>query len=185
MNFILFSLLVTASFAGSMCLGKGWVLSWAFNGGGYVDFTLALTADTFENYGWAGIGFKQSDDTAGMRKSDIVAFVFSEEVTDRYALGDQEPDFDVDLGGTDDVTSVTFDQSTYTYTWQKPMFSPDPCEFCDRDYIQDYEYSLLWACGQYLDGVMEKHDMTDRELILITLSDDFNSPCTDSFLALN
>ena len=81
-------------------LGQGLGVSWAFNGGGYVDFTLALTADTFENYGWAGIGFKQSDDTAGMRKSDIVAFVFSEEVTDRYALGDEEPDFDVDLGGT-------------------------------------------------------------------------------------
>lgn len=179
MKFIVLSCLILVSLAGEACLPKGWVLKWVFPDEETIEFSLEIDADTWDNYGWVGIGFKYPDDASAMIGADINNFILNELPTDRYAVINGLPSLDIDIGGTNDISDASLDG--YTYTWKRPVNSGD--EF-DKVYIKNDPMRVLWACGQ-VDGVVQKkHDGDDRDTLDIVLSDDFEISCDEAFIQL-
>ena len=55
----------------------------------------------------------------------------------------------------------------------------------DKNYVEDAEISVLWACGKVLNGVEVKHADSDRDVTTVVLSENYSSGCSDTFLQIN
>lgn len=179
MRLVLSLLLLSFVQAGKVCLPKGWVLEWTFPTTTTVAFKLALDEDTSANYGWAGIGFKYTQDYPGMIGADIANLIFEGDRTDRFSIINGLPELDIDLGGTDDLVNLIgeFQDNAWVFTWTRPVNSGD--EY-DKIYTIGDDYILLWACGLVSEeGIQLKHFTGDRSLVPITLTADFEFDCEE------
>lgn len=184
MKFIVLAFLITVCLSGRVCLKKGWVLEWSYSDGVNIDFVLTLTEDTWNSYGWVGIGFQYVDEeNEGMENADINNFILGSNPTDNFADESGLPPPDTDFGATDNILNPVLDQANYRYTWSRPIDSQDGKY--DKIYTKDSELIILWACGQMSSGTQIKHLTSNRDKFTITLSEDANIDCTDSFLQIN
>ena len=180
MKALIFLTFVTLGLAGRICLPKGWVLQWTFPKDDKVSFKLTLDDATTANFGWAGIGFKYfGESSPAMKGADIANFIFDDKMTDRYAVTNGLPELDIELGGEDDLinTVAELEDDHYVFRWTRKVDSQDKF---DKVYTVGNDYTLLWACGDVVDGIQMKHFTTNRSTAIITLSDDFDKDCEDT-----
>lgn len=163
--------------SGSVCLPKGWELSWTFTTSSTIQFTLTLPESISPKYQWVGIGFKySSDEKNSMVGADINNIILGSNPIDSYAQCNCMPTADTELSGTDDTKNAYYDISNLIYTWERPIDSGDSY---DKIYKKDEELNLLWACGKVISGIQMRHMVPDRGTISIILSENFNLPCSD------
>lgn len=179
LKFIIALALVAGIHGGKICLPKGWLLEWNFLDQDEIGFKLILDADTSENYGWVGIGFKYEEEIGvAMVGADITNIVFDDAFTDRIALINGMPEEDIKYGGTDDnhMTTASYVDGIRTFSWARPLISGDQN---DKIYTIGKVYKLLWARGDVIDGIQMKHFTVDRDVTLITLDSEFSSGCPE------
>lgn len=182
MNYFAVALWLFFASAGKVCLPKDWVLEWTWPSQDLISFTLKLNSLTWEKYNWVGIGFKSSEDGAGMTGADINNFVLGKSLTDRHALSNRLPKLDTELGGNDNIFFNSLDLEQFTYTWTRPVST---LEDFDKNYYKGACFKLLWACGKMMGEVQMKHFSNDRGILEISLSEDFSIGCSPDFLSLN
>ena len=177
LNLFFFFFSLSTAYSGSVCLPKGWELSWTFTTSDTIEFVLNLPESISPKYQWVGIGFKYlTDEKRSMTGSDMNNIILGSNPVDSYAECNCIPTKDTDLSGTDDTRNAYYDTSNLKYTWERPLDSGDSY---DKVYKKDEELELLWACGKVVSGIQVRHMVPDRGTISITLSEDFRLPCSD------
>ena len=184
MNYFLIAFVFQAALAGKVCIPKHWTFEWWQFEEGFIQFTLYLYQETYDNYGWVGIGFQYPDDGAGMTNSDLVNIFLGSTPEDFYSAYSGMPRADVELGGNSNLKDIIYDEHSLVYSWKRPIDSHD-FKF-DKVYQKDSNMTLLWACGTVTEGHQDKHAKEDHGKIDITLSYEFLHDCLQNeFLQLN
>ena len=93
--FLILGLLNSVLSIGIVYLPREMLLSWKFPSPESVAFELRVPQSVYDEYGYAGLGFKYIDDISGMYYADLINIKFDQPIEDCYGTKNTVPRPDV------------------------------------------------------------------------------------------
>jgi len=138
----------------------GLTLEWYFPDEETITFEYHVPRLYEEVFGWAGLAFQSTlESMEDFRCDYYIALLDGEGVmTDRYAETNGYPPFDIEQGGTNDLTSSREYRGNYlVLIFTRKLDTGDDC--CDIVMTKNSPILVKWALGPIIDGYIEQHSL--------------------------
>ena len=147
-------------------------ISWEVDGD-TVTFTYSIAVQTFNTYGWSGMGIKQCKDGPKMANGDYVSIVYRNEqgdweMADRHGVRNGSPKTDEEQDGEFSLTDMAYlgiVDSYAKFTWKRKLDTDDDM---DTELKVDKHFYLQWAIGDYEAGVIKHHKESASKTVIFT-----------------